>query len=150
MVASVLCFGFLDVRHVRSSWPGIKSILPALEGKVLTIGPPGKSPLSHLDYKLHGLNNCSCHELQLASVMLMSQCWLWERKPKKKKMFSTKWSMYLWIMSTEASLRHFHLKRCCRLVHSSCNRGRESPLAHYSFAEDRDLVPSVVLTNQNF
>ena len=39
-IASVLCFGFLATRHVG---PGIQPIPPALEGEVLTTGPPGKS-----------------------------------------------------------------------------------------------------------
>ena len=28
-------------------WSGIKPLPPALEGTVLTTGPPGKSPLEH-------------------------------------------------------------------------------------------------------
>ena len=45
----LLCFfGFLATRPVGScgiltSWPGIEPTPPALEGKVLTTGPPGKS-----------------------------------------------------------------------------------------------------------
>ena len=43
-IASVLCFGFLAVSHVDlSSPPGIEPAPPALEGEVLTTGPPGKS-----------------------------------------------------------------------------------------------------------
>ena len=50
LLLSVLCFGFLAVRH--SPQPGIEPTLPALEGEVLTTGPPGKSLLFllHLGY----------------------------------------------------------------------------------------------------
>ena len=46
-IASVLCFGFLAMRHVGISapQPGIKPVPPALEDKVLTTGPPRKFPL---------------------------------------------------------------------------------------------------------
>ena len=39
------CFGFFTVKHVGSQlhWPGIKPAPPALEGNILTTGPPGKS-----------------------------------------------------------------------------------------------------------
>ena len=42
-----LCFDFLATRHVGilASQPGLKSAPFALEGKVLTTGPPGKSLL---------------------------------------------------------------------------------------------------------
>ena len=42
-IVSVLCFGFLPMRHVESPWPEIEPTPPAVEGKLLTIGPPGKS-----------------------------------------------------------------------------------------------------------
>ena len=44
-IASVLCLVFLASRHVGvlAPQPGIKPTPPALEGKVLTTGPPGKS-----------------------------------------------------------------------------------------------------------
>ena len=44
-IASVLCFGFLAMRYgILAPWPGIEPTPAAFEGKVLTIGPPGKSP----------------------------------------------------------------------------------------------------------
>ena len=43
-IALVLCFGVLASRHVGSyPQPGFKPAPPALEGKVLTTGLPGKS-----------------------------------------------------------------------------------------------------------
>ena len=44
-IASVLCFGFLAVRHsgILAPQPGIEPAPAALEGEVLTTGPPGKS-----------------------------------------------------------------------------------------------------------
>ena len=41
---SVLCFGFLamEICGILDSWPGIEPTLPALEGELLTTGPPGK------------------------------------------------------------------------------------------------------------
>ena len=37
-----------DIGHeawgIIAPWPGIEPVPPALEGKVLTTGPPGKSP----------------------------------------------------------------------------------------------------------
>ena len=53
-IASVLCFGFLALRHVGSylaPWPGIKPTPLALEDEVLTTGPPGKSLLFVLDHE---------------------------------------------------------------------------------------------------
>ena len=44
MPHNVLCFGLLALRHVLAPLPGIESTPPALEGEVLTTGPPGKSP----------------------------------------------------------------------------------------------------------
>ena len=46
-IASVLCFGFfgLGACGILPPWPGIEPAPPALEGKVLTTGPPGKSPI---------------------------------------------------------------------------------------------------------
>ena len=41
-IATVLCFGFLAVRHVGISAPS------ALQGRVLITGPPGRSLLSLL------------------------------------------------------------------------------------------------------
>ena len=52
-IASVLCFAPLATRQVgswlsliRALWPALELTLPALEGEVLTPGPPGKSPLT--------------------------------------------------------------------------------------------------------
>ena len=44
-IASVLCFGFVapEACGVLALWPGIEPAPPALEGEVLTTGPPGKS-----------------------------------------------------------------------------------------------------------
>ena len=44
-IASVLCFAFLAARHVGifALGPEIEPTPPALEGEVLTPGPPGKS-----------------------------------------------------------------------------------------------------------
>ena len=57
-IASVLCFGFLASRNVGgilSPRPGIKPTPLALEGEVLTAGPPGKSPkIIHLNDKTLG------------------------------------------------------------------------------------------------
>ena len=41
-----LCFVFFgqEACGVLALWPGIEPAPPALEGKVLTTGPPGKSP----------------------------------------------------------------------------------------------------------
>ena len=46
IIVSVLCFGYLAIRHmgVLAPQPGIELTPPALEGKVLTTGLPGKSP----------------------------------------------------------------------------------------------------------
>ena len=41
-IASVLCFG-LKASGILVSQPGNEPTPPALEGKVLTTGPPGKS-----------------------------------------------------------------------------------------------------------
>ena len=35
-----------EARGVLVPWPGIEPVYPALEGKVLTTGPPGKSPFT--------------------------------------------------------------------------------------------------------
>ena len=42
---SVLCFGFLATRHMKilAPLPGFEPATLALEGEVLTIGPPRKS-----------------------------------------------------------------------------------------------------------
>ena len=44
-LASVSCFGFSGhkVCGILPPWPGVDHIPPALEGEVLTTGPPGKS-----------------------------------------------------------------------------------------------------------
>ena len=42
-----LCFVFFfgkEACGILAPWPGIEPTLPALQGKVLTTGPPGKSP----------------------------------------------------------------------------------------------------------
>ena len=52
-IASVLCFGFLALRHVGrilAPWPGIKPASLSLKGKVLTTGLPEKSPLVILEW----------------------------------------------------------------------------------------------------
>ena len=38
------CFGW-EAYGLLALWPGIEPVKTALEGKVLTTGPPGKSPL---------------------------------------------------------------------------------------------------------
>ena len=48
-IASVLCFCFgCKVYGILTAWPGIKPKSPALEGKFLTTGPPGKSLSSYI------------------------------------------------------------------------------------------------------
>ena len=42
-IASVLCFGFLALRHMESFFPWMEPTPPALEVEVLTTEPPGKS-----------------------------------------------------------------------------------------------------------
>ena len=44
-IVSISCFGIFghEIHEILASWPGIKPTRPALEGKVLTIGLPGKS-----------------------------------------------------------------------------------------------------------
>ena len=46
-IASALCFIFFGCEPCGSftPWLGIEPGLPVLEGKVLTTGPPGKSPV---------------------------------------------------------------------------------------------------------
>ena len=46
IIASVLCFGFFgrEACGILAPWPGIEPAPPALEGRVLTTGLPGKSP----------------------------------------------------------------------------------------------------------
>ena len=43
-IASVLCVAFLAARHggILDPQPGTEPVPPALEGKILTTGPPGK------------------------------------------------------------------------------------------------------------
>ena len=41
---------------IFASWPRIQLALPALEGKVLTTGPPGKSPI----LKILNVQDTSC------------------------------------------------------------------------------------------
>ena len=43
IIASVLCFFGCEACGILAPRPGIKRTSPALEGKVLTIEPPGKS-----------------------------------------------------------------------------------------------------------
>ena len=57
-IVSVLCFGFLALRHVGgilAPWPGIEPAPPALKGEVLTTGLPGKSLIFFLIEHLKGL-----------------------------------------------------------------------------------------------
>ena len=63
-IASVLCFGFLPARHVGilAPQPGIEPAPAALEGKVLTSGPTGKSLQSTLKH--------------LGSEPLVKNCWV--------------------------------------------------------------------------
>ena len=53
-VASVLCYGHRSYR-ILVPQPGIELLLPALEGKVLTIGPPGKSSCTFFFFRFHHL-----------------------------------------------------------------------------------------------
>ena len=45
-IASVVCFDTFghEAYGILAPWAGIKATLPALEGEVLTTGPPGKPP----------------------------------------------------------------------------------------------------------
>ena len=71
-----LCFVFLVWRHVGSFLPdqGLNPHLPALEGEVLTTGPPGKSLLGFLRYLSRMLQKRFCKQgrriLGKYSVML--------------------------------------------------------------------------------
>jgi len=47
-VTSVLCFGW-EACEILTPRPGIKPTPPALEGAVLTTGPPGKPPAAHVN-----------------------------------------------------------------------------------------------------
>ena len=57
-MASISCFGFFgcEVCGILVPQPGIESTLPALEGKVLTTGSPGKSPQQNLELGSRNLN----------------------------------------------------------------------------------------------
>ena len=50
MLLFFLCFGFFgpEACGILAPRPGIEPTVPALEGEVLTTGPPGKSPGSDL------------------------------------------------------------------------------------------------------
>ena len=41
----IVWFFSLKICGILASWPGIEPTAPAVEGEVLTTGPPGKSPL---------------------------------------------------------------------------------------------------------
>ena len=47
-ITSVLCFGW-EACEILAPWPGVEPKTPALEGAVLTTGPPGKSPTAHVN-----------------------------------------------------------------------------------------------------
>jgi len=63
---SVGLLGLLAPQHVRSSWPRIESMLPALAGGFLTTGPPGK-PRLHL--RLGGPTRSPCRGVGIPGVM---------------------------------------------------------------------------------
>ena len=44
---------WLQGMWIPDPWPGIKPTAPALEGKVMTSGPPGKALQCHLDMAVH-------------------------------------------------------------------------------------------------
>ena len=48
-------------QDILAPWPGIEPVPPALEGQVLTTGPPGKSPLF-------------CTYMTLQHKVFLSQC----------------------------------------------------------------------------
>ena len=70
----LLCFGFLapwQVRPYSAPWPEIKPAPPALEGKVLITGPPGKS-LHYLNILLVLNLTCSNTKLTFAPCKSVS------------------------------------------------------------------------------
>ena len=40
----MFCFFGREACGILAPWPGIEPAAPALEGEILTTGPPGKSP----------------------------------------------------------------------------------------------------------
>ena len=56
-VTILLLFYVLAERHATLAWPGFEPILPALEVKVLTTGPPEKSQKSWLKKKAYRKDN---------------------------------------------------------------------------------------------
>ena len=73
---------------ISALWPGIKPAPPALEGKVLTTGPPGKSPMSYFKSRLivsipvsylscsvTCLVSCQCVGFLLSFLMPKMFCW---------------------------------------------------------------------------
>ena len=67
-----MSFGFFghEAWGILTAWPGVKPTLPALEGEVLTTGPPGKS-LSVPSYIIYqGPTLCSVLKAQVLRKIL--------------------------------------------------------------------------------
>ena len=89
-VASVLCFGHRSYR-ILVPQPGIELLLPALEGKVLTIGPPGKPYLSFYSFR-------SLNHFELIFVYGVMKRWhliLWHVDIQLKRLFFSHWIVFM-------------------------------------------------------
>ena len=49
----MFCFFGQEACGILAIWPGTEPSSPALEGEVLTTGPPGKSLTDNLDFMNH-------------------------------------------------------------------------------------------------
>ena len=57
---AALGFCFYEACGLLVPWPRIKPLTPALQGRFLTTGPPGKSPVPLVDIELHFPLNYTC------------------------------------------------------------------------------------------
>ena len=64
---------------ILAPWPGIKLTLPALEGEVLTTGPPGKSQ-SQVSKRVHRCEDSACYWVERQSCLgfsVLGAFWRW-------------------------------------------------------------------------